>query len=67
MQTQLQMADASCQAPECRERLPLLSGARRNGPLSCRRCTLLEGLCRQVEELQEEVRQLHGLREGEKR
>lgn len=66
MQTYLHMADETLQVPGCRECLRRLSEARRDGPLSFRKCAVLEKLCCQVKEFQEEVSRLHHTREDEK-
>lgn len=60
------MADAASQVPDCRECLGPASEARRDAPLSCRRCAVLEDLCCQVKELQEEVSRLCSTREDER-
>ncbi|KAK4817110.1 hypothetical protein QYF61_027973 [Mycteria americana] len=65
--TELRMVDAALQAPGCREHLGPLSDARRHGPLSFSGgAPSLEELCRQVEELQEEVSRLRSIREGKR-
>lgn len=61
------MAGAALQVPDFRELLGPLSEARRAGPLSWRRCAILEELCHQVEDLQQEVSMLCSIREHEKR
>jgi len=65
-QSELQMADAALQVLDCRKCLEPLSEARREGPLLCRRCPVLEELCWQVEEMWEEVSRLCIIRENER-
>lgn len=50
-QAELQMVEASFQAPGCRQCQGPLSDTRRDGFLFCRRCAILEELSLQVEEL----------------
>lgn len=63
-QTELQMVDAALQAPGCREHLESLSDARSNGSPSF--SSLLKEMYHQVEELKEEVRRLHSIREAKR-
>lgn len=65
-QTELPMVDAALQVPGCREFLGALSGARRDGSLSCSSCAVLEELCLQVDELREEVIRPRSIREDER-
>lgn len=65
-QTELQMVDAGFQVPDCRKCLGPLSEARRDGPLPCRMCAVLEDLCWQVEEIGEEVSRQRSIRENER-
>lgn len=62
----LWMVDAALQVPACTECLEPLSDARRDGPLSCRKCAVFEGLCHQAEELQEKIIRLCKIREDER-
>jgi len=66
MRTELWVGGATLQVLGCRECLGLLSSAQRDGLLSHRMCAVLEELCCQVEELQEEVSRLYSIREDEK-
>ena len=52
-QTELQMADAALQVPGGRKCLGPLSEAKRDGPLPCRRCAILEELCCPLKEIRE--------------
>ena len=59
--------DAALHVLGCRECLgPLVeAGAAGDGLLACRRCVLIEDLCHQVKELQEEVSRLCSIRDDE--
>ncbi|KAK4826426.1 hypothetical protein QYF61_008959 [Mycteria americana] len=65
MWTELQMVDAALQVPGC---TGCLGPASDPGEItvSCRRCAVLENLCHQGEELQEEVSRLRSIREDER-
>lgn len=65
-QAELQMVEASFQAPGCRQCQGPFSDTRRDGFLFCRRRAVLDELSLQVEELWEEVSSVHSIREYER-
>jgi len=56
------MADTAFHIPGCRKSQRPNFDAKGGGPLSCRRCAVLEEPCYQVEILIEEVNNLHSIR-----
>ncbi|KAK4831129.1 hypothetical protein QYF61_015432, partial [Mycteria americana] len=54
-QTEPQAADEALQVPGWRDFLEPVSEARRDAPVACGRCAIMEVLCHQMEELREEM------------
>ena len=65
-QTDLLKGEAAAQTSDCRKCLDLSPGAGTGSRPACKRCAQVEDLLQQVAALQEAVRRLRSIREGEK-